>query len=96
MKASKFTVAGVVLLLCVALAATGLQVFGPGLVTSRPAPPRTATTPQGVAVTVTERPAVVFHLKTIVPLAALAAVGLLCIALARREHPDDSQQAACS
>ena len=84
------------MLLCVTLAGAGLQVFSPGLVTTRPAPPpRAATTPQGVAVTVTERPAVVFHLKTIVPLAGLAAAGLLCIALARRDHPDDTPQAAC-
>ena len=97
MKTTKLTVAGMVLLFCVVLAGAGLQVFGPGIVTTRPAPPpRTATTPQGYAVTVTERPGVVFHLKTIIPLAVLAGVGLLCIVSARRHDPDATQQAACS
>lgn len=85
------------MLLFVALVGVGLQVVGPRLVTTRPAaPPRPGTTPQGVAVTVTERAGLVFHLKTIVPLAAVAGVGLLCIAYARRHDSDGTQQAACS
>ena len=94
MKTSKLTIAGGALLLCVVLAAIGLQTLGPGLVTTRPAPPpRAATTPQGTAVTLTEGPALVFHLKTIVPLAALAGVGLLCIISAWRHDTDRTQQA---
>ena len=49
MRTSKLTVAGAFLLLCGALTAIGLQVFGPGLVTTRPAPaPRQATTMQAL------------------------------------------------
>ncbi|HOW65620.1 MAG TPA: hypothetical protein P5186_12160 [Candidatus Paceibacterota bacterium] len=92
MKTSKLKISGAVLLLCVALAGIGLQLMGPGLVTTRPRqPPQAGTTSQGVPVTVTARGGLVFHLKTIVPLAALAGVGLLCIASARR-HDTESPQ----
>ncbi len=87
MKTSKLRVAGVTLLLLVVLGGTALQILGPGLVSTRPAPPpHRATTPQGVAITVSEGSAVLFHLKTIAPLAAMAAVGVLCLVSARRHE----------
>lgn len=50
----------------------------------------------GVVVTLASGPTVVFHLKQIAPLAAVGAIGLLCIVFPRRTHADDTQRAACS
>ena len=81
---------GIVLVVCTALVAIGLQGFGPGLVTTRPstAPPRETTTAQGTTISIVTGPVTVFHLTRILPLAVIGVAGLVCIVLSGRAETD--------
>jgi hypothetical protein len=86
MKPSKLRIAGILLLLCSTLVGVGIQVFGPGLVTTRSwtSTPVTTSTQQGANITITAESSVAFPLKRILPLVAMDVLGVLCIILSSR------------
>jgi len=86
MKPSTLRITGILLLLCSTLVGVGIQVFGPGLVTTRSwaSTPVTASTQQGVNITITAETSTVFPLKRILPLVAMDVLGVLCIILSSR------------
>ena len=88
MKTARLKMTGVALLFLAPFVAVCLQVFGLGVVTTHPSttPPREVTTPDGKPATVRMGPTTVVHLTRIVPLAAVAIAGLVCVSLAKRNE----------
>jgi 4-amino-4-deoxy-L-arabinose transferase-like glycosyltransferase len=86
MKPSKLRTAGILLLLCSTLVGVGIQVFGPGLFTTRSSTstPVTTSAQQGVNITITAESSAAFPLKRILPLVAMDVLGVLCIILSSR------------
>jgi hypothetical protein len=79
---------GSILLAGALFVAVGMQMSGHGLVTTRPSPiPPSATPgPQGTTMVVVTGPSTVFHLKRIVPLVGLVALGLVCFFFPNRDE----------
>jgi hypothetical protein len=79
MKTSNYKIIGITLMAGVLFAAIGFQIFGSGLVSTRPpAPPHIMTTAQGYAVTVTQSTQIVFHTVRLLALASFALLGFAC------------------
>lgn len=77
---------GSILLAGALFGALGMQVSGRGLVTTRSStiPPFVTPGLHGSTLVAVPGPTTVFHLKRIVPLAGVAALGLVCFLLPNR------------
>jgi hypothetical protein len=85
MKTSHYKVIGIALLAGVILAAIAFQVFGSGLVSTRPPAPARVIIIQGHTVTQTFSEVTVYHAVRILALGSIALLGFACI-LRGRSH----------
>jgi len=78
MKTSNYKIIGIVLLAGVLSATIAFQIFGSGLVTTRPPAPPHVIYSQGRPITVTEGTRIYFHPVRLLALASFALLGLAC------------------